>query len=162
MKITATIPATPFIIKFLSIKLDIDLREKVYNLEEVSMWGTLICQMMNKTVIDSNNNLMKKDIRDKIKLAIPPQQLHLGYFHWTEKHTSKLNSFLKKIMYQELFILLEAGNNKKGDIKKIIYSYMQYYGFDEEEIKYDALIKAYYRSRKKKKKSIKNVLINVR
>ena len=162
MKITATIPATPFIIKFLSSKLEVDLKNDVYNLEEVSMYGTLISQMMNKTVIDSYNTLSKDDITDKIKLAIPPQQLHLGYFHWTEKHTAKLNSFLKKIMYQELFILLEAGNRKKGDIKKIIYSYMHYYGFDEQEIKYEALTKAYFRFRKKQKKSLKIVLINVR
>jgi len=96
---------------------------------------------------------------DSMQIRIPKWYVDQEGPHIKNKNIELFNVTIERLMMAELKTMLDMGNHRKGDIKRIIDQFRERYGIFDTELEYHNLRRQYCRKRVQEKKinKIKNI-----
>lgn len=86
-------------------------------------------------------------LNDSLTLKMGPSVMRENRFWWTPEIIMSIDYRLKAMFDQQLIDFITIANRKRGDIKQSIFDFMDYYGITDDDVKWDTLVKMYYRAR---------------
>jgi len=89
----------------------------------------------------------KKHLSDWLTIRQSSTVMREAKFWWDEETILIIDHRLKSLFDQQLIDYITICNQAKGDIKKSIIDFMNYYEMSEDDISVETLIKMYYRAR---------------
>lgn len=96
---------------------------------------------------------------DSMQIRIPKWYVDQQGPHIRNKNIELFNITIERLMLAELKAMLDMGNRRKGDIKKIIDTWREVYGIIDTELEYHNLRRQYCRQRDReiKNKKVKKI-----
>lgn len=111
---------------------------------------------------DYHKTFLKPDGSDYTDLSVMIP-LNERKFTVDKETILRINQRLKSMFDQQLFDMVSIYNQKKGNIFDGIQEFVDYYNISEDDLKFETIVKKYYRARlpekpkKEKKKSLSNI-----
>lgn len=86
----------------------------------------------------------KEEIYTQLTCMVP---LSENKFTVDQETVLRINQNLKEMFDQQLSDMVSMTNKKIGDIRNAVFQFCDYYGITEDDLKYDTVVKMYYRAR---------------
>lgn len=86
-------------------------------------------------------------LNDSLTLRMRPSVMNEKKFWWNSEVVMSIDYRLKSLFDQQLIDFINIANEKHGDMKQNIFSFMEYYQLTDDDVKWDTLWKMYYRAR---------------
>ncbi len=138
--ISYQIPVKSHVFKYLCAHVDVD----PFKVSTKNEFSTLLLLCLER-----KPNTFEKRLNYPERLNIRIPQLHSdSQGSWlSNKKIIMFNEMIERMMKRELYAMLNQGNAGKGDIKRIIFKFRDFYGITDQEMEYQNLRKAYNRER---------------
>jgi len=88
-----------------------------------------------------------KNLDARLKVRMNSTVMRESKFWFDVETIMCIDSRLKAMFDQQLIDFITIMQKKKGDIKESIFAFMEYYNLSDDDIKWDTLVKMYYRAR---------------
>jgi hypothetical protein len=99
-----------------------------------------------------------KEVYTDLRIIVPTNS---NKFWFDEETVLRINQRLKSLFDQQLCDMVSITNERKGDIFKRVKEFTDYYNITEDELKFETIVKMYYRARypEEREKLIKEEMI---
>lgn len=153
MKKTIEIPVKPHVLKYLEFYLGAE-----YSLSESDPYGLFLFHVMRRPMTDKRKDELVAKYQRRFVLDFGPYSpQQYGLKNLTGKTVYQFNNFVHGIIRQDMISYVDTATDYGTAIKHAIERFMGKYGFEESDIAYDTLLKAYQRYCEERKASKKKV-----
>ncbi|MGB4775713.1 MAG: hypothetical protein WBP45_11100 [Daejeonella sp.] len=138
--ITYSIPVKSHVFKFICGHVDVD----PFKVTTQNEFGIVLFMCLER-----KPKLVEKRLEypERMMIRIPKKHADYQGVYLSNKKIDLFNRIIERMMKRELFAMLNEGNRSKGDIKRIIFSFRDFYGINDTELEYSNLRKDYDRFR---------------
>lgn len=151
MKRTIDIPVKPHVLKYLEFYLGAD-----YTLSESDPYGLFLFHLMRRPLTDKRKDELVAKYPSRFVMDFGPYSpQQYGLKNLTGKTVYQFNNFVHGIIRQDMLNYVDVATDYDNTVKHAIESFMAKYGFEETDIAYDTLLKAYQRYCEERKASKK-------
>ena len=148
---TLTIAVRSAVLKFLLVKMDLKGKEEPFRLSKRSQAGRLLYHLLRKPEQDRQYDTSVEQYPQTLNVAISTKMVWMdGCRHLTAQAIHDFNRQVEDMIEEEFLSCLQVLRQYGVPVETKQYAkgFMELYGFSEDDITLDALIKADYRRRK--------------
>lgn len=138
------IPIRSYLKKFISYEVEV---EPAFTLSlSRCPYSAIILEPIKKSYVKTNLKDFK-NLDDELRIRMTPSVMKENKYTIDDHTVMSIDNRLKALFDHQLCAHVTMLRSERGDIKDRILNFMDFYGITEDDLKYETVIKMYYRAR---------------